>query len=447
MPNADVFISYRRDQREQVLVIAEKLQELGLSVWFDARLEAGTSFDEEINREVRSAKAVFVCWSPEAVQSRWVRAEASIGLERDVLVAAFLTPTELMPPYNLVHAADLQGWRGEQNASAWLDLLTRIGRLTGKSDLADRARAKALDAQWAEKDAVARAEFAAKVEEARKRFAALHESRPAAFAQALEDLKITFESWLLRRRTMNVGAAPNPLALVEDEAAALRTELEIAQRERAAALAAAERLRAAQSQTPASDERSGASRTIEPKTTGQALLHGVAVLLAGPFALIGQGRRLLAIAYLALFSIVVWSGVAFAQSAAPPAAPAAPAAPAVYPLPECYNSQLGQWETIDGEFAETPRDQYQYRYDSKWSCSSIRDARALEDSKKAALLAEARAKARYFGASDVKSFALERVGIGFLALNLLFGAFVAGAGFVRLAGRAKDKGASSPPGV
>lgn len=185
MPNADVFISYRRDQREQVLVIAEKLQELGLSVWFDARLEAGSSFDEEINREVRSAKCVFVCWSPEAMQSRWVRAEASIGLERDVLVAAFLHQAELMPPYNLVHAANLEGWNGAHDDPAWGQVLARVGRLVEKPDLADIARAKLLESRWLDADRQARQKFQEGLAEARRLFIERHQSLPAQFEQRL----------------------------------------------------------------------------------------------------------------------------------------------------------------------------------------------------------------------------------------------------------------------
>lgn len=126
MPNADVFISYKRDQRPQVEKIAERLQELGLTVWFDAWLESGTSFDEEINQEVRSAKAVLVCWTASAVGSRWVRAEALIGLERGVLTAASLEPVELMPPFNLIHAEDLAGWQGNVTHLNWCRLVDRI---------------------------------------------------------------------------------------------------------------------------------------------------------------------------------------------------------------------------------------------------------------------------------------------------------------------------------
>jgi hypothetical protein len=122
----DVFISYQREQRPQVLLIAERLQELGLSVWFDARLEPGTTFDEEIHQEVRTAKAVVVCWTAEAVASRWVRAEATIGHQRDVLATVFLEPIELPPPFNLVQTEDLTGWQGQSDHSGWLRLVDRL---------------------------------------------------------------------------------------------------------------------------------------------------------------------------------------------------------------------------------------------------------------------------------------------------------------------------------
>lgn len=319
MPNADVFISYRRDDRERVLVVAEKLQELGLTVWFDARLEAGTSFDEEINREVRSAKAVFVCWSPEAGQSRWVRAEASIGLERDVLVAAFLAPTELMPPYNLVHAQNLIDWNGEQDAPEWRDVLARIGRLVGKPDLPDLARAKALDASWAEQDAAAKSDFAAKLAEARERFAALHEARPTAFAQSLAEMEAAFQTWLMKRRTGEAGEPPDPLTLVEDQAEALQNEIETLKRERDAAITAL--ARHTRARPAGSTDRTQTARSLEaedeldgpiespPRPQANALTRIVATLFLGPLASIWFGRRYAAALWLVLFiALMIYAG-------------------------------------------------------------------------------------------------------------------------------------------
>lgn len=132
---ADVFISYKREERARVEEIANALRALRLSVWFDARLQTGHSFDAEINREVRAAKCVLVCWSVNAVASEWVRAEAAIGRQRGVLAACFLEPCELFPPFNLIHAEDLShGELGHANP-AWVKIVDQIGNLSGRPRL------------------------------------------------------------------------------------------------------------------------------------------------------------------------------------------------------------------------------------------------------------------------------------------------------------------------
>jgi TIR domain/MlaD protein len=136
---ADVFISYKREERAQVERIAARLSELGISVWFDSRLPSGESFDEEINREIHAAKCVLVCWSPGAVQSQWVRAEAAIGRDRDVLATVMLAPTRLYPPFNLIHTIDLSEWDGRDTDPAWLSVIGRVGALADRPDLVERA--------------------------------------------------------------------------------------------------------------------------------------------------------------------------------------------------------------------------------------------------------------------------------------------------------------------
>jgi hypothetical protein len=130
----DVFISYRRDERTDVLQIAERLRALKLKVWFDADLRSGTSFDSEIDWNIRRAKCVLVCWSPGAATSDWVRGEATIGREREVLAAAMLKSCSLPAPFNLVHAEDLTSGVGPENR-AWFHLLDRIGALVGRPGL------------------------------------------------------------------------------------------------------------------------------------------------------------------------------------------------------------------------------------------------------------------------------------------------------------------------
>ncbi len=131
----DIFISYKRDERALVHAIAERLKALQLSVWFDADIHSGKTFDAEIDRHVRSAKCVLVCWSPGAVASDWVRGEATIGRQRNVLAATMLVPCDLPAPFNLVHANDLTGGIGASN-SEWMQALDRIGALVGRPGLA-----------------------------------------------------------------------------------------------------------------------------------------------------------------------------------------------------------------------------------------------------------------------------------------------------------------------
>ena len=130
----DVFISYKREERAKVVEIARRLEALKLKVWFDAQMRSGTTFDAEIDRQVRAAKAVLVCWSPGAVTSDWVRGEATIGRQRGVLAAALLGDCDMPAPFNLVHAEDLKAGPGGSHA-AWVRLVDRIGDLVGRAGL------------------------------------------------------------------------------------------------------------------------------------------------------------------------------------------------------------------------------------------------------------------------------------------------------------------------
>lgn len=140
---ADIFISYKRSQRKRIEQIAEKLQRLGMSVWFDASLEAGSTFHTEINREVRAAKAVIVCWTNDALDSPWVLSEAQIGLDAQALVPVMLERCALPPPFNGVHAYDLSKWRGKDDDPAWLAMIDRIGQKIGRPGLKHLAHALA----------------------------------------------------------------------------------------------------------------------------------------------------------------------------------------------------------------------------------------------------------------------------------------------------------------
>jgi outer membrane protein OmpA-like peptidoglycan-associated protein len=150
---SDVFISYKRRMRPQVEQIAAALRALKLSVWFDARLEPGVSFSAEISQEVRTARAVLVCWTNDCFphggdKNGWVLGEAAIGRGRGVYVPVLLEPTDLDPPFNTDHVETLIGWAradglGAQDDPAWLDVLAVLGKKVGRPGLAAFSRAQA----------------------------------------------------------------------------------------------------------------------------------------------------------------------------------------------------------------------------------------------------------------------------------------------------------------
>ncbi|MGD9968346.1 MAG: toll/interleukin-1 receptor domain-containing protein [Hyphomonadaceae bacterium] len=137
---ADVFLSYKRQDRGAIEQMATALRALKLDVWFDASLNAGEAFSDEIDREAKAAKAIVVCWSPASAQSKWVKAESLIGFELEKLAAVYVAgPDEFVPPapFNSLHTEDLRAWltAPDASAAAWRSVLRRVGRLCGREDI------------------------------------------------------------------------------------------------------------------------------------------------------------------------------------------------------------------------------------------------------------------------------------------------------------------------
>lgn len=137
---ADIFISYSRNDRDRCTAIRDHLEALKVSVWFDAGIGAGSSFDREIEREIEAAKALLVLWTEESAESDWVRNEARTGKERSGLIAVQLRPCQLPLEFRSVQAEVLEeGAEGTDNL-VWLNILNRIGELLDRPGLAEYAR-------------------------------------------------------------------------------------------------------------------------------------------------------------------------------------------------------------------------------------------------------------------------------------------------------------------
>jgi TolB-like protein/Flp pilus assembly protein TadD len=129
LPGPDIFLSYNRDDQAIAQCFAEAFEAAGLSVWWDVTLRSGEAYDRVTEEALRTAKAVVVLWSPRSVDSRWVRAEASIADENGTLVPATIDPCQLPVMFRLTQTADLSHWRGEMGDAAWQAFLGDTKRL------------------------------------------------------------------------------------------------------------------------------------------------------------------------------------------------------------------------------------------------------------------------------------------------------------------------------
>ena len=140
---ADVFVSYKRENAAHVRKLAAALRIAGLDVWWDEDIPASAPWEATIEKELANAKAVIVCWSPDAVASENVRSEARVAREDGRLIQIFLRPCS--PPlfFGERQGIDLSGWRGKPDdpriakiADAVRDLA--VGKKSSRSETPTR---------------------------------------------------------------------------------------------------------------------------------------------------------------------------------------------------------------------------------------------------------------------------------------------------------------------
>ncbi len=126
---SDVFLSYGRKDVAVARRFARAFEDEGFSVWWDATLRTGETYDEVIEGALRRASAVVVLWSPHSVSSRWVRAEATIADRNQALVPVIIDPCERPLVFELIQTADLGHWQGDRADPAWRALVGEVRHL------------------------------------------------------------------------------------------------------------------------------------------------------------------------------------------------------------------------------------------------------------------------------------------------------------------------------
>jgi adenylate cyclase len=128
---ADIFVSYARADKTRVAPLVAALEAQGWSVWWDPEITPGQEFDSQISAALDAAKAVVVVWTPNSVDSRWVRGEAREAADRRVLVPVRFEAARLPIDARAMHTTDLDDWREDCQSRPFEDLRRALGPLIG----------------------------------------------------------------------------------------------------------------------------------------------------------------------------------------------------------------------------------------------------------------------------------------------------------------------------
>ncbi len=128
----DIFLSYNREDQARAKLFAEAFEGQGFKVWWDVGLRTGEAYDEVTETALRTAKAVVVLWSKKSVQSRWVRAEATLADRNKTLVPCMIEPCERPIMFELTQTAELSHWQGASDDRAWVAFVADVKRLFGR---------------------------------------------------------------------------------------------------------------------------------------------------------------------------------------------------------------------------------------------------------------------------------------------------------------------------
>src|ERR1700689_1885428 len=123
---SDVFISYKRENLAAVGRLVEALRAEGIGVWWDKDIPPNAPWEATIERELAAAKLVIVAWSPAAVASDNVKAEARRARGQGRLLQGFVEPCD--PPlfFGERQGVDLKEWTGAVSDAAFRSLLEAV---------------------------------------------------------------------------------------------------------------------------------------------------------------------------------------------------------------------------------------------------------------------------------------------------------------------------------
>jgi len=129
----DIFISYKREERDHAERIARALRACGQAVWWDGDMLPGEEYRRRTREVLQTCKAAIVVWSKEAAASGWVLDEAQLAKDRGVLIPVVVEQGAPIPiGFGQLHAHTLVGWSGDSADALFQPVLAAVERLVGQ---------------------------------------------------------------------------------------------------------------------------------------------------------------------------------------------------------------------------------------------------------------------------------------------------------------------------
>src|SRR5690348_2703206 len=133
---ADVFVSYKAEDRRRVKPLVDALEACGFSVWWDAQIGGGASWRQAIEAELNAAKCVVVVWSRRSAgpDGEFVQDEATRAQQRHVYVPVIIDKVHLPLGFGETQALSLVGWHGSEDDKQFQAVLAAVRSKVGAEE-------------------------------------------------------------------------------------------------------------------------------------------------------------------------------------------------------------------------------------------------------------------------------------------------------------------------
>ena len=132
---ADIFVSYKAEDRPRLQPLVAALEAEGFSVWWDAHIGGGTNWRRDIEEHLDAAKCVVVAWTKRSVgpEGEFVRDEAGQAKKRGTYLPVRFEAVDLPLGFREVQAISLTGWHGDRADPRFRALADAVReRITGE---------------------------------------------------------------------------------------------------------------------------------------------------------------------------------------------------------------------------------------------------------------------------------------------------------------------------